>query len=70
MADTFKVTGINKTVSVEPGRHAGPALEVTFTTVPHNIAGSVTIPSATFTTEEVERAVRAQAAVLEQVMGL
>lgn len=70
MADTFTITGITKTVALEPGRHAGPALEVAFVTKPHDIAGSVTIPAATFTTDEVQRAVTAQAAVLEQIMAL
>lgn len=70
MAENYKVTGITKTVSVEPGKHAAPALEVTFVTRPHEIAGSVVIPTQAFTEDEVARAVGAQAAVLERVMGL
>jgi len=70
MAENYVVTGITKTVSVEPGKHAGPALEVAFTTKPHEIAGSVVIPTQAFTVDEVAKAVSAQAAVLERVMEL
>lgn len=70
MADTYKVTGILRTVAAEPGRHAGPAVEITFTTKPHDIVGTVTLPSAVFTTDEAAKAIAAQAAILEAVMEL
>lgn len=70
MAERFVVTSITKDVMTIPGQGAGPALRVAFVTRPNGVVGEVLIPASSFTQEEAERAVSAQAAVLESVMEL
>lgn len=70
MAETFTVTGITNTVYAPPGGTVGPAVEVSFTTKPHQIVGKVTLPAAAFTVEAAETAIAAEAATLERVMAL
>lgn len=70
MAATFEVTGIRKTVNLTPGSDRRPVYEVTFTTKPHNIEGSVLVPVDEFTPDTVRAAAADQAALLETVMEL
>lgn len=70
MADGYDVTDITNTVYSEPGKLAGPALEVAFVTKPSGVVSSIIIPASMFTVEEVATRVAAQAATLEAVRKL
>lgn len=70
MADGYDVTDITKTVYSAPGQLAAPALEVSFSTKPKAIAGSIIVPAANFTVDEVRTLLENAAARLEAVMAL
>lgn len=70
MADGYDVTDITNTIFSAPGQLAGPALEVAFITKPSGIPGSVVIPAAQFTVDEVAVKVQAQRDTLEAVKAL
>lgn len=70
MADTYKITSVRPKVLAVPGGLFQNVMAVTFTTIPHEQTGTVDIPDQAFTDAEVDKVVRAKAALIESVMGL
>jgi hypothetical protein len=70
MADAYTVENQAPTTIVSPGGLVVPAVEVTFTTKPSGVGGRVKIPTSIFSTDEVDKAIRGQVAVLEAVQNL
>lgn len=70
MATDFDVTDITQAVFAYPGKPSGPGYRVDFTTKPSGIAGSVTIPAAMFSADEVATVATAAAKALEAVKAL
>lgn len=70
MAEHFTIDGQRPVQDVTPGGVFEEAIEVTFTTKPHHVAGRVRIPKAMYTVDQVAEVVGAQAALLESVAEL
>ena len=70
MADAYTVTSQQPTTIVQPGGLVVPAMEVRFTTKPHDVPGVVRIPTSVYALDEVDKAIRAQVTVLEAVQNL
>jgi len=70
MADAYEVTNQRPTTTAGPGGVVVPAIEVTFTTKPSGVEGSVRIPQAGYTVDAVRQAIEHQAGVLEAVQNL
>lgn len=70
MAETFEITAQAPTTTIGADGLVAPAIEVSFVTKPSGVPGKVRIPTAIFTAAEVERAVKAQAAIHESVANL
>jgi hypothetical protein len=70
MAANYTVTDQRPVTDAVPGGTFVPAMEITFTTKPHNIAGRVRVPMSHYTATEVDTIVSAQAALMESVQEL
>lgn len=70
MADTYVIVTQTPTTDLGPTGSVVPAMQVTFRTKPSDVQARVTLPLSTYTPDEVDRAVRAQAAVIEAVQKL
>jgi hypothetical protein len=70
MADIYKVVSQAPVTAPVPGGTFAPSMEVTFETKPSGVVGKVTIPLSHFSTDEVDKAIRHSATVLEAVQKL
>jgi hypothetical protein len=69
MADTWHVTRQVQRSVLQPGGGFGDVITVYFDT-PHGYSGSVDVPLAMFTADEVRKRVDARVAVLDEVHNL
>jgi hypothetical protein len=70
MADRYTVTNQAPTSIIQAGNLVVPAMEIRFTTKPHDVPGIVRIPTSIYSLDEVDKAIRAQVDVLEAVQTL
>jgi hypothetical protein len=70
MAESYTVISQTPTTMIQPGAGAVPATDITFVTKPSDIPGRVQIPKSIFSVREVDKVVRAEAAILEAVQNL
>jgi hypothetical protein len=70
MAANYKITHQQPITTSQPGGMFVPGMEITFTTIPHDVVGKVVIPTAQYTKENVDRVVSAQATTIEDVQAL
>jgi hypothetical protein len=70
MADIYKVVSQAPVTAAVPGGTYAPSMEITFETKPNGIVGKVTVPTAHYSTDEVDRAIRQSAKLLEAVHNL
>lgn len=70
MADTYEIVSQVPRTRMLPGGQYGAVTFVTFKTKPSGIFGSVDIPAQVFSVDEVDRVVRTQAKLLEDVQAL
>ena len=70
MAQTYDVTGQREVIDLTASDGAVKSVEISFTTKPSGIAGTVTIPKATYTPQAAQAAIDAYAANLEATHAL
>jgi hypothetical protein len=70
MADAYTVTKQTPTTIITANRDAVPGTAIEFVTKPNSIPGRVEIPKSIYSVDEVDKVVRAEAAVLEAVQNL
>lgn len=70
MADHYEIVTQTPTTDIGPTGTVVPAMQVTFRTKPSKITSRLTLPLATYTPAEVDKAVTAAVAVIEAVQSL
>lgn len=70
MADTYKIEDQTPRSARTAAGGFYDVMRVTFATKPSGIVGTVDVPISAYSTDEVDRLVRAQAALLEAVQAL
>lgn len=70
MADNYRVTGQQEVMDLSGPGLGVRAIEVTFTTLPSEITGTVRVPLANYSAESVHRAIDDYTRKLEAVQGL
>jgi hypothetical protein len=70
MAEQYTIVNQAPTTIISPAGVVVPAMEIAFTTKPSDVPGRVKIPTSTYSVDEVDKVIRAQAAVLEAVQNL
>lgn len=66
---TFKVTGQQETTEIDGNGNLAPVISVAFTTG-QGVSGTVNIPKAQYTVDNVRSAILAQAQILDSVAKL
>lgn len=70
MAETYEIVSQTPVTASNVDGTFGPAMEVRFTTKPHNVPGVVRVPMTQYTPANVDNIVAANAATLEAVQQL
>lgn len=70
MSETFKIESQRPATRAKPGGGFMSVMEVTFTTKPSGIVGTVDVPDSAYTADEVARLVDAKRDLLEAVQAL
>lgn len=70
MSEAFKIENQRPATRAKPGGGFVPVMEITFTTKPSGITGTVDVPDSAYMPDEVARLVGAKAALLEEVQAL
>jgi len=70
MAEHFKIVSQTPRSEVQPGGAIVPVIDVTYTALPSNQSGKVTIPQHAYSAAEVARVVGRAAQVLNDVQAL
>lgn len=70
MAANYTITDQRPVTDAGPGGVFVPAMEITFVTKPHNIAGRIRVPNSQYTPVNVDQLITAQAEVIESVQTL
>lgn len=70
MADNYEITAQRPTTIIGPDGNVGPAVTITFTTIPHKVPGVVTVPQIDYTPDRVADIVGAAATNAEAIQAL